>query len=164
MLWLMRCVYELTMMQILGIARSQRQVMHQLDNISSLVREDIGGGRSEGGRRERKSIMLDIEPTRVPLILALAVGGLGIFLFKAFLPRNWIWKTKEWLVWDPTQVFCNTPPFCSGTHSQVCFSTHNRPYFVLGMRPVNPKKKKKEKRKEKLFQAWSRRFANEGMF
>lgn len=84
----MRCVYELTMMQILGIARSQRQVMHQLDNISSLVREDIGGGRSEGGRREGKSIMLDIEPTRVPLILALAVGGLGIFLFKAFLPRN----------------------------------------------------------------------------
>ncbi|CBI27437.3 hypothetical protein VitviT2T_001234 [Vitis vinifera] len=80
---------ELPLMEeILGIARSQRQVMHQLDNISSLVREDIGGGRSEGGRRERKSIMLDIEPTRVPLILALAVGGLGIFLFKAFLPRN----------------------------------------------------------------------------
>lgn len=63
-------------------------MMHQLDNISSLVREDIVGVRSERERRERKSTMLDIEPPGVPLILTLAVGGLGIFLFKAFLPRN----------------------------------------------------------------------------
>lgn len=73
--------------QLSGIARGQRQVMHQLDNLNNLLRERVGE-RSRQGRKTQKS-NVDAEPIKVPLILTLAVGGLGIYLFRSFLTRNW---------------------------------------------------------------------------
>ncbi|KAK2983917.1 hypothetical protein RJ640_017838 [Escallonia rubra] len=73
--------------EISSIARGQRQIMHQLDGLGNLVRENLGE-RSRQARTRRKSIIADLEPTRVSLILTLAFGGLGIFLFKGFLPRS----------------------------------------------------------------------------
>lgn len=73
--------------EISGIVRGQRQVMHQLDNLSNLLRESMGE-RSHQGRKTRKSYCSDAEPIKVPLILTLAAGGIGIFLFKKFLNQN----------------------------------------------------------------------------
>lgn len=63
--------------------------MHQLDNLANRLCENLRE-KPQQARTERKSIMPDIEPNTVCLILTLAAGGLGIFLFKAFLPRNWL--------------------------------------------------------------------------
>ncbi|CAK9157357.1 unnamed protein product [Ilex paraguariensis] len=73
--------------EISGIARGQRQVLHQLDNLSSLLRDSLGE-KSREARTIKKSKMADVDPVRKTLILTLAVGGLGIFLFKGFLSRN----------------------------------------------------------------------------
>ncbi|KAF3615778.1 putative F-box/FBD/LRR-repeat protein-like [Capsicum annuum] len=72
---------EFTLMEeISNIARGQRQVMHQLDNVSNVLRERLG----EESRQERMNKKRDtMDPIRVPLIVALAVGGLGILLFKS---------------------------------------------------------------------------------
>ncbi|KAF5945387.1 hypothetical protein HYC85_015615 [Camellia sinensis] len=76
------------MEEISTIARGQRQILHQMDNLSSLFGETLREKPCHQARTDRKSIMADIEPIRASLILTLAVGGLGIFLFKSFLPRN----------------------------------------------------------------------------
>ncbi|KAF8407918.1 hypothetical protein HHK36_007056 [Tetracentron sinense] len=75
------------MEEILVIARGQRQIMHQLDNLSNLLHENWGE-RSRQGRTEKKSRLVNVENIGVPLILTLAFGGLGIFLFKGLLSRN----------------------------------------------------------------------------
>ncbi|TXG51559.1 hypothetical protein EZV62_024083 [Acer yangbiense] len=67
--------------EILLIARGQRQVMHQLDNLSNLLHE-YRGERSHQERSDRSSRKIDVDSISVPLILTLAIGGLGIFLFK----------------------------------------------------------------------------------
>ncbi|XP_028069224.1 inorganic pyrophosphatase TTM2-like isoform X1 [Camellia sinensis] len=76
------------MEEISTIARGQRQILHQMDNLSCLFGETLREKPRHQARTDRKSIMADIEPIRASLILTLAVGGLGIFLFKSFLPRN----------------------------------------------------------------------------
>ncbi|XP_057508164.1 inorganic pyrophosphatase TTM2-like [Actinidia eriantha] len=73
--------------EISNIARGQRQITHQLDNLSNLLRE-TSRERPRQARTESKSTTVGIEPIRVSLILTLAIGGLGIFLFKGFLHRN----------------------------------------------------------------------------
>ncbi|KAI3452954.1 hypothetical protein Pfo_009617 [Paulownia fortunei] len=74
--------------ELSSIARGQRQVMHQLDNLSNLLRENLGK-RSVRDRRHNKSEIAENDPTRIVMILAsLAVGGLGIFLFRGLLSRN----------------------------------------------------------------------------
>lgn len=75
------------MEEILVLSRGQRQIIHQLGNLSNLLRENLGEG-PRPVRTERKSLMADVESYKVPLILTLAVGGLGIVLLKGFLPRN----------------------------------------------------------------------------
>lgn len=69
------------MEEILLIARGQRQIMHQLDNLSNLLRE-YWGDRSRQERTDRTSRTFDVESIGIPLILTLAIGGLGIFLFR----------------------------------------------------------------------------------
>lgn len=61
--------------------------MHQLDNLSTFLRENMTD-RSREATMCKKSVMGEVEPVRFTLILTLAIGGLGIFLFKGFLPRN----------------------------------------------------------------------------
>lgn len=69
------------MEEILIIARGQRQIMHQLDNLSNLL-HDYWGERIRHERRERMSSIVDVESIGFPLVLTLAIGGLGVFLFK----------------------------------------------------------------------------------
>ncbi|XAR65348.1 Uridine kinase [Bertholletia excelsa] len=77
------------MEEISNIARGQRQIMHQLDNLSNLLSETFRGrSLSHQARTQRKSAIANVEPIKVSLILTMAIGGLGIFLFKGFLPRN----------------------------------------------------------------------------
>lgn len=71
-----------------GVARGQRQIMHQLDNLSNLLRENLGERLHHGGR-QHKTDTVDIDPIKISVILtSLAIGGLGIFLFKGFLPQK----------------------------------------------------------------------------
>uniref|UniRef100_M0ZP35 Uncharacterized protein n=2 Tax=Solanum tuberosum TaxID=4113 RepID=M0ZP35_SOLTU len=59
--------------------------MHQLDNVSNVLRERLG----EQSRQARMNKKRDtIKTIRKPLILTLAVGGLGILLFKSLQHRN----------------------------------------------------------------------------
>ncbi|KAG6712715.1 hypothetical protein I3843_05G108500 [Carya illinoinensis] len=75
------------MEEISGIARGQRQIMHQLDNLNNIVRESLQA-RSHQVKTNRRSIVADVEPIAVPIILSLAIGGLGVFLIKGFITRN----------------------------------------------------------------------------
>ncbi|KAG6651236.1 hypothetical protein I3843_06G090600 [Carya illinoinensis] len=75
------------MEEISGIARGQRQLMHQLDNLNNILRE-ILGERSRQVRTNPKGIVVDFEPVAVPIMLSLAIGSIGIVLFKGFLTRN----------------------------------------------------------------------------
>lgn len=65
------------MKQISGIVRGQRQVMHQLDTLSNLLRESLGQ-RSEQVRRGRRSMIPDIEITKIAVILSVGVLGFSM--------------------------------------------------------------------------------------
>ncbi|XP_009607874.1 inorganic pyrophosphatase TTM1 isoform X1 [Nicotiana tomentosiformis] len=70
------------MEEVLLIGRSQRQIMHQIDNLSNILRE-LNGERSRQGRMDRTEGMAEVvESIGVPLLLTLAIGGVGIFLFR----------------------------------------------------------------------------------
>ncbi|XP_059453324.1 inorganic pyrophosphatase TTM1-like isoform X1 [Corylus avellana] len=71
------------MEEILVIARGQRQIMHQLDNLSNLLHE-YWGERSRHGRRDETNRFMGVDSMGIPLILTLAIAGLGVFLFKGF--------------------------------------------------------------------------------
>ncbi|KAI8023416.1 Inorganic pyrophosphatase TTM2, partial [Camellia lanceoleosa] len=55
------------MEEISTIARGQRQILHQIDNLSSLFSETLREQSRHQARTERKSIMADIEPIRASL-------------------------------------------------------------------------------------------------
>ncbi|KAL5544840.1 hypothetical protein UlMin_008624 [Ulmus minor] len=69
--------------ELLAVQRGQRQVMHQIDNLSNLLRE-YWGERNRDGRRDAagRSRTFDLDSVTVPLFLTLAFGGIGIFLFR----------------------------------------------------------------------------------
>ncbi|KAK4715300.1 hypothetical protein R3W88_013638 [Solanum pinnatisectum] len=67
------------MEELSNVARGQRQIMHQLDSLSNLLRDRLG----EQSRQARTSKRRDPNSIRVPLIVTLAVSGLGFFLFKS---------------------------------------------------------------------------------
>ncbi|PKI62511.1 hypothetical protein CRG98_017135 [Punica granatum] len=74
------------MLEISVIAKGQRQILHQLDNLSSLLRETYG--RAPKARTNRTTVKFDAEKIKAPLVLSLVVGGLGIILLKGLLTRN----------------------------------------------------------------------------
>ncbi|KAI3423459.1 CYTH domain-containing protein [Psidium guajava] len=74
------------MEEISTVARGQRQIMNQLDNLSNLLRETLGE-RSHHLTMSRKSV-LDTDRVKIPLICTLAFGGLGILVFKGLSNRN----------------------------------------------------------------------------
>nr|XP_043608414.1 inorganic pyrophosphatase TTM2-like [Erigeron canadensis]XP_043608415.1 inorganic pyrophosphatase TTM2-like [Erigeron canadensis] len=73
--------------EISGIAQSTHKIMHQLDNISKHLYDEIG----EKSRQERKIKRSDgpkVDAIAVSIVLSLAIGALGIILFKGVAPRN----------------------------------------------------------------------------
>lgn len=70
------------MEEVLLVSRGQRQIMHQLDNLSNLLREYFGE-RSRQERADKAAAgVFELDTIGIPLALALAVGGLGVFLYK----------------------------------------------------------------------------------
>ncbi|KAJ1412047.1 P-loop containing nucleoside triphosphate hydrolase [Sesbania bispinosa] len=67
--------------EISSIARSQRQIMHQLDNLNNLLRGSLGE-KSHQTRTNRKSIAADSNSTGARVMVAVTIGCLGIFLMK----------------------------------------------------------------------------------
>ncbi|XP_072960412.1 inorganic pyrophosphatase TTM2-like isoform X2 [Typha angustifolia] len=68
------------MEELMLISRGQRQIMHQLDNISNLFREHL----AKLTRQERtgyRNKLVDVDMIANPLVLLLAMGGIGIFAF-----------------------------------------------------------------------------------
>ncbi|KAJ6799336.1 uridine-cytidine kinase C-like [Iris pallida] len=66
--------------EITAITRGQRQMMHQLDNLSNLLHEHLAKpSRQKSGGTGR---ILDMDHLAKPLILVLAAGGIGVFLLK----------------------------------------------------------------------------------
>ncbi|KAJ0982668.1 hypothetical protein J5N97_010923 [Dioscorea zingiberensis] len=74
------------MEEVVAIGRGQRQVMHQLDNLSNLLHEHLAL-QSRPGRTDSQIRIFDADSIGNSLIVLLAVGGLGIFLLKG-LNRN----------------------------------------------------------------------------
>ncbi|KAK8657757.1 hypothetical protein V6N13_035980 [Hibiscus sabdariffa] len=70
------------MEEVLVIARAQRQIMHQLDNLSNLLHE-YRGERCRQERVERTNKTIDVATIGVPVILSLAMGGLAVIFFKS---------------------------------------------------------------------------------
>lgn len=75
------------MEELSNVARGQRQVMHQLDTLNNFLRENLGE-RSYSAGTNKKTGMAYLEPVGASLILTLAIGSLGIFLFKGFNRQN----------------------------------------------------------------------------
>ncbi|GAB4840204.1 hypothetical protein Ancab_020969 [Ancistrocladus abbreviatus] len=76
------------MEEIQNIARGQRQLIHQLDNLNSLLKEKTGERTPQTSKDRKRSIVADVEPVKYPLVLALTLGALGVFLYsKSFLTR-----------------------------------------------------------------------------
>lgn len=78
------------MEEVLLIARGQRQVMHQLDNLSNLLR-DYGSEKGQQGgsdRADKNNRLTHIESFGVPIIAALAIGGLGFLLSRTLYSQK----------------------------------------------------------------------------
>ncbi|XP_037491980.1 inorganic pyrophosphatase TTM1 isoform X2 [Jatropha curcas] len=75
------------MEEIVLIARGQRQIMHQLDNLSNFLHEHWGG-RARQERTDRINRAIDVDSIALPLIVTLAIGGLGAFLFRGFASQK----------------------------------------------------------------------------
>ncbi|KAK4426908.1 Inorganic pyrophosphatase TTM1 [Sesamum alatum] len=69
------------MEEVLLIARGQRQIMHQIDNLSSLLHEYYGE-RPLQGRTHQTGGVLDVGSIGIPLLLSMAVAGIGILLLR----------------------------------------------------------------------------------
>ena len=65
--------------QIMNIARGQRQVIHQLDNLTNLLHEHLVLTRQSNAASRNR--VLDIDTVICPLI-CLTVASIGYFVFK----------------------------------------------------------------------------------
>lgn len=70
--------------EVMLISRGQRQVMHQLDSLSSLLHEYFGDMRSRHDRSNGVGGSVDSVSIAIPLVMTLAIGCMGILLFKGF--------------------------------------------------------------------------------
>ncbi|KAK6921838.1 Phosphoribulokinase/uridine kinase [Dillenia turbinata] len=75
------------MEEVLIISRGQRQILHQLDNLSKLLRESMMESPCQV-RKGRINALPLTETFTVPLAATLLIGGLGVVLFKSFSLRN----------------------------------------------------------------------------
>jgi uridine kinase len=67
-------------MQIMNITRGQRQVIHQLDNLTNLLHEHLVLTRQTNNTASRNRV-LDSDTLICPLI-CLTVASIGYFMFK----------------------------------------------------------------------------------
>lgn len=63
------------------ISRGQRQILHQLDCLSSLLRKHFGDEQRNDNTNNTISA-LDPVAVAIPLAATLALGALGVILFK----------------------------------------------------------------------------------
>ncbi|XP_015943971.1 inorganic pyrophosphatase TTM1 isoform X1 [Arachis duranensis] len=75
------------MEEVLLVARGQRQIIHQLDSLSTLLHEYCGE-RSRHGRTDQTNRMHEVETIAIPLVLTLAIGAVGVFLFRGFTSQK----------------------------------------------------------------------------
>ncbi|XP_010940058.2 inorganic pyrophosphatase TTM2 isoform X2 [Elaeis guineensis] len=69
------------MEEFMLITRGQRQIVHQLENLSNLVHER-SAELTHQGRTSSRCRMLDLDLIGNPLVLMMAIGGVGVFLLK----------------------------------------------------------------------------------
>ncbi|KAG5068392.1 hypothetical protein JHK85_000769 [Glycine max] len=74
--------------EISSIARSQRQVMHQLDNLNNLLRGSLGEKSRPTRTNSGKSITMSSDSMGACVMAVVTVGCLGIFLMKGFLNKK----------------------------------------------------------------------------
>ncbi|XP_047964406.1 inorganic pyrophosphatase TTM2-like isoform X1 [Salvia hispanica] len=74
--------------ELTSIARGQRQVIIQLESLSSLLRENLGERSGRDRRRNRGEITGNSSSRVIAILASVAVGGLGICLFKGLSSRN----------------------------------------------------------------------------
>ncbi|KAL7617545.1 inorganic pyrophosphatase TTM1 isoform X1 [Lactuca sativa] len=76
------------MEEVLMIARGQRQVMHQLDNLSNLLREYMTE-KGQADRAEKGSSRLTgFESVGLPFVVTLTIGGLGFLLCRSLYSQK----------------------------------------------------------------------------
>ncbi|XP_076900120.1 inorganic pyrophosphatase TTM1-like [Bidens hawaiensis] len=75
------------MEEVLLIARGQRQLMHQLDNLSNLLRDYVTE-KDHVDRSDKTNRFTEIESIGVPIIAALAIGGLGFLLCRTLYSQK----------------------------------------------------------------------------
>ncbi|XP_020268943.1 uridine-cytidine kinase C-like [Asparagus officinalis] len=68
--------------EIMTVTRTQRQMMHQLDNLSKLVHESLAHQLTHQKRSDTSRILC-LDSVGKPLLLVVAAGGLGFFLLKS---------------------------------------------------------------------------------
>ncbi|KAF6161181.1 hypothetical protein GIB67_007822 [Kingdonia uniflora] len=73
--------------EILLIKRGQGQLIHQLDNFSSLLHGNLGE-RSGHEKTDGSSGLSNLELIGIPLTVTIAVGTMGFFLFRGLSSRN----------------------------------------------------------------------------
>jgi hypothetical protein len=61
--------------------------MHQLDTLSNLMHEYFGE-RSRPGRTDQAGRVREVESVAVPLVLTLAIGVVGVLLFKGLTSKK----------------------------------------------------------------------------
>ncbi|RZC24704.1 hypothetical protein D0Y65_003750 [Glycine soja] len=74
--------------RISSIGRSQRQIMHQLDNLNNLLRGSLGEKSHPTRTNSRKSIDMSSDSVGARVMVVAAVGCLGIFLMKVLLNKK----------------------------------------------------------------------------
>lgn len=73
------------MEELILITRGQRQIVHQLDNLSNLVHEHLA--KLTHQRTDNRCRVLDLDSIVNPLILMMAMGGIGICVFKGLYQK-----------------------------------------------------------------------------
>ncbi|PIA63369.1 hypothetical protein AQUCO_00201008v1 [Aquilegia coerulea] len=73
--------------EIMVLARGHRQLMHRLDNLSTFIHESWGE-QGQNTRRDKRRRVADFEFIQIPLVLSIAIGGVGMLLYKGLQSRN----------------------------------------------------------------------------
>ncbi|KAK1404343.1 inorganic pyrophosphatase TTM1 [Heracleum sosnowskyi] len=69
------------MEEILLIGRSQRQIIHQIDNLNNILRE-YSDERSRQGRTDRTGRIAYVESIGIPAVISLVIGAFGVLLYR----------------------------------------------------------------------------------